>query len=382
MGVMPFVSVMIPVRNEQRYIEGCLRSLLQSQYPPTRWEILVVDGMSDDGTRECVQRLQTEAPVPILLLDNPRRITPVAMNLALAHARGSLLIRADAHALYPEDYVSLCVTVLLESGADNVGGPIRTCPGAATPMAEAIALATSHPFGVGNSAFRTRRTAREVDTVPFGCFHLDLFKRLGLFDERLVRTQDFEFNQRIRRAGGRILLDERLESTYFSRRSFQGLVYKGWANGFWNAMAHHLHPHSRCLRHVVPMGFALGVWVAVGMGIWAWGWGLPRWGWGVAALVWAIYALYVLLTLGVATSLARRHGGRVWPYLLILFPAFHLAFGSGLLWGELRVQLHAYPWQDADGIPTWDERCAPPAYWQHQSSPAINIAQSAHLDPP
>ncbi|MHB9026379.1 MAG: glycosyltransferase [Armatimonadota bacterium] len=352
----PFVSVIIPARNEERYIANCLRSLLHCDYPFERWEIIVADGMSTDRTREEIAHVAEGAPIAIILVDNPRRITPVGLNLALARARGDVIIRVDAHAEYGEDYVSRCARVLDEQRAENVGGPVVTLPGADTPMARAIALATAHPFGVGNSLFRTTREAREVDTVPFGCFRLHVFQRVGLFDERLARNQDYELNGRIRRTGGRIFLDPRLESTYYNRPTLRALLRQAWANGFWNAMTHYLHPYSLCLRHELPVAFALGALLAIGFAVWRMIAPLPpalQW---TAPILWGMYLLYLLIDVLVSSSLAARGGWRLWPALLVVFPTFHLTYGAGIAWGWMCALLHRHPWKRDDGIPNWHER--------------------------
>ena len=223
-------------------------------------------------------------------------------------------------------------------------------------MARAIAAAMAHPFGVGNSAFRTAATAMEVDTVPFGCFPVHVLQRVGLFDERLQRNQDYDLNQRIRHSGGRIFMDPRLGSVYISRATLPALLRQAWANGFWNALTHYLHPSSFCLRHAFPVVFTLGVLFAVLMA----GWGslarLPGWLLPPALLAWACVACYLLLLGWTSTTLARRHGLTLWPYWLLIFPAFHWCYGAGVAWGWLHVFARRFPWQSADAIPRWEER--------------------------
>jgi hypothetical protein len=333
-----------------------LRSLLQCHYPPDRWELILADGMSTDNTREEVTRVAAEALVPILLLENTRRVTPFALNLMLAHARGEIIIRVDAHAAYGADYITRCVEVLQERGADNVGGIMEALPGAPTPMGQAIALAMMHPFGVGNGKMRVGKIAEEVDTVPFGCFRVEVFKRIGLFDERMVRNQDYELNQRIRRTGGRIFLDPRLEVRYYSRPTLPALLRQSWSNGFWNALCHRLHPYSICARHVAPLVFTLGALLALVTAGMAAGHDLPPWGWPAAVLLWSAYAAYLLTDLWVATQLARRHGWHLWPLLLIVFPTFHFINGAGLTLGWVRALLHWYPWLPSDHCPSWEEQ--------------------------
>ncbi|HEY3380003.1 MAG TPA: glycosyltransferase family 2 protein [Armatimonadota bacterium] len=356
MSTRPLVSVIIPVRNEGRYIGACLESLLRCSYPPTRWEIILADGMSDDATRSEVARVARRSPVSIIVVDNPRRVTPFALNLALGLARGEIIIRIDAHAEYGDDYVTRCVAASQARDAANVGGVTVAIPGAPTPMGRAIALAMMHPFGVGNAMMRISRTAQEVDTVPFGCFRAEVFTRIGLFDERLVRNQDYELNQRIRRSGGRVFLDPSLELRYISRPTLRKLLQQAWANGFWNALCHHVHPYSRSLRHVIPLGFSVGAVWSVAAAVWAWWGGVPAWAQPLAWCGWAIYLAYLAMDLVVTTRLAAKHGWRLWPALVILFPAFHFANGAGLALGWTRALLHRYPWQPEDHIPTWDEQ--------------------------
>jgi glycosyltransferase involved in cell wall biosynthesis len=350
----PFVSVIIPVRNEERYIESCLRSLLSCAYPPSRWEIIIADGMSADGTRDAIERVRKESRVLITVLDNPRRVTPIGLNLALAQAHGEIIIRVDAHADYGEEYVARCVAVVREIGADNVGGPVITRPGADTPMAHAIALAMAHPFGVGNSAFRTSAAARDADTVPYGCFRAAVFERIGLFDERLWRNQDYELNQRIRRAGGRIYLDPRLTSVYYSRPTLSALLRQAWANGYWNAHTHALHPGSFCLRHALPGAFSLGMLLAAILAVLALSLPLSIWVIALALPVWACCVLYAVLSAGIALRLAWQHELRVLPSLLLVFPAFHFWYGLGVVRGWWHTLLNRYPWSPEDGIPRWE----------------------------
>src|SRR6266480_5849379 len=188
----PLVSVVVPCRNEERYIAACLDSILASDYPRDRLEVLVVDGLSDDRTREILGRYTARHP-SIRRLDNPQRITPTALNVGIRAAEGDVVMRMDAHVLYPSTYVSQLVAALEETGADCVGGVIETLPADESATARAIALGLSHPLGVGNSYFRIgSRERRWADAVSFGCYRRDVFNRIGLFDEELLRDQDDE----------------------------------------------------------------------------------------------------------------------------------------------------------------------------------------------
>jgi glycosyltransferase involved in cell wall biosynthesis len=232
----PMVSVMIPCLNEEGYIAGCLDSILASDYPKDRLEILVADGRSSDRTREIVAPYVTRH-ASVTLLDNPAGTTPAALNVAVRAASGDVIIRMDAHVTYPPEYIRRLVRGLEESGADNVGGVLETVPAEDTAVARAIAIGMSHRFGVGNSHFRVGSTkAREVDTVAFGCFRRDVFVRAGLFDEELIRNQDDEFNFRLISRGGRVLLLPEVSCRYFARRSLAHLSRMYYQYGYFKPL--------------------------------------------------------------------------------------------------------------------------------------------------
>jgi glycosyltransferase involved in cell wall biosynthesis len=235
-SVAPAVSIIVPCRNEEAYIARCLDSILASDYPKDRLEVVVSEGRSSDRTREILLAYAAKNP-EIILLDNPTGATPAGLNLAIRRASGDIIVRMDAHVLYPSDYVSRLVRGLEESGADNVGGVLETVPAENTPGARAIAIGLAHPFGVGNAHFRTgARVRREVDTVPFGCYRREVFDRIGLFDEELIRNQDDEFNFRLIRRGGRVLLLPDVLCRYFARRSLRHLAGMYYQYGYFKPL--------------------------------------------------------------------------------------------------------------------------------------------------
>jgi glycosyltransferase involved in cell wall biosynthesis len=182
------VTVILPCRNEASHISACLDSILASAHPAERLEVLVVDGMSDDGTRELIERYAATYP-RIRMLDNPRRVVPTALNIGIRAATGDIIVRMDGHVVYPPEYIPRLVGALLEDNADNVGGCLITLPADGSSVAQAIAIAMAHPFGVGNAHFRIgAKEARDVDTVPFGCFRRSLFKRIGTRTWCAIRT--------------------------------------------------------------------------------------------------------------------------------------------------------------------------------------------------
>ncbi|HEX3158408.1 MAG TPA: glycosyltransferase family 2 protein [Gemmatimonadaceae bacterium] len=339
----PLVTVIVPCRNERRYIRDCVESILAGDYPADRLELLVADGMSDDGTREVLAELQSQDP-RVRLLDNPRRITPCALNVALAHASGDVVVRMDAHNGYPPHYVRTLVGWLLRSGADNVGGAWRTCPAEERPEARAVAAVLSHPLGVGNARYRLGVSEPcWVDTVPFGCYRRDVFGRIGGFDEELVRNQDDELNHRLRRSGGRILLVPGAESRYYARESMSKLGRMFWQYGLYKPLVVRKVGAVCTLRQLAPPAFVLallgGLVLAALGGLWT----LP---------ILALGAVYGAATVGSAARSVRSLGWRAAALMPAAFAVAHLSYGAGFLVGAARlVRPRASRTGAADAVP-------------------------------
>lgn len=321
------VSVVVPCRNERRFIGRCLETLLATGFPAERLEILVVDGMSDDGTRDIVAGIARDHPI-VKMLDNPHRITPTALNIGIAAARGAIFMRADAHAEYPRNYVTALVGWLERSGADGVGGVCETLPGADGAVPRAIAAALAHPFGVGNSWFRIgTREPRSVDTVPFACYPMALFRRIGGFDEELVRNQDDEFNLRIIRNGGRVLLVPDVVLRYYARTRLRDVARMYYQYGLFKPAVIRKVGAVMTVRQLIPAAFTLMLGASLLLAPW-----LPG-----AALAFAGFAaLYVAACSIAALPVARRHGPRAGLAMLLVFPALHLGYGAGFLVGAVR----------------------------------------------
>ena len=318
----PFVSVIVPCRNEAAYIGACLDSILQSRYPIDRLELLVADGRSDDGTRAIVERYAARHPQHVRLLDNPERIVPTALNRGIRAARGDVIARMDAHVAYPPEYLPALVTALRETGADNVGGPVVTRPARPGPVTQAIAIALSHPFGVGNSYFRIGGGSdrRWVDTVPFGCWPRAVFDRVGLFDEELVRNQDDEFNHRLLHRGGRVLLEPRARSIYYARASLPQLARMYYQYGYYKPLVARKVGAIMTLRQLVPGVFVAGLLGATALAPF---WSPAAWCAGGIAVS---YAGLVAACAGLA---GRRHGLRCVAALAAAFMVLHVSYGSG-----------------------------------------------------
>jgi glycosyltransferase involved in cell wall biosynthesis len=326
MQYKPFVSILAPCRNEAKFIENTMNSILQSDYPANRMEFLVIDGGSTDGTREIIQSIAAKDG-RVKFIDNPKKIVPTAMNIAIKEAKGEYIIRIDCHSIFTKDYISKCIEVAQRTNADNVGGYGITLPGADTKTAKAIAASTSSIFGVGNSIFRLQGPEQEVDTVPFGTYRKELFEKIGYYDERLVRNQDIELNSRIRKHGGRIVISPEINLSYYNRSTYRGVWQQSFNNGLWNPYTIWLVGSGLSLRHFIPMFFVLGIFIL-----------------GIAAVIWPflwwLFGAYVLLYIGTAFFYAAKAAkGKISDTILTLwaFIVLHVAYGLGSLWAILTI---------------------------------------------
>jgi succinoglycan biosynthesis protein ExoA len=320
---LPFVSIIMPVRNEERAITRVLKCLLAQDYPQDRMEIIVADGMSTDGTRSIVSA-GAACDSRIRLLDNPRRIMPSGFNLGLKAARGDIIMMMGGHTEIAPDYIRTSAGLLQKGLADCVGGPIKTV--GETGVAQAISLAMSSRFGVGGSAFRIGCCERKyVDTVAFGAYTRDIMERAGPLDEELVHAQDDEFNYRLRKVGGRILITPELRSRYTSRSSMPSLWRQYFHYGYWKVRILQKHPRQMQVRQFVPAVFVFSILASlVFAGI------RPAMGTPMMLLLGGSYLLAMWF---VSMSLALRSEWRLAPAIALSFPVLHFSYGSGFLVG-------------------------------------------------
>lgn len=323
------LSIIIPTFNEEKYIVQCINSIVTQNYPIEDIEILIVDGMSNDSTREIVNLCSEKYPF-IRLLDNPKRIVPYAMNIGIKAAKGDIIMRLDAHSFYQNDYFSVLTKMLIDLKADNVGVVCKTDVLNKTPKTLAIKEVLGNKFGVGNSVFRTGVSEiKEVDTVPFGCYRKEVFERFGLYDVRLVRNQDIELNKRIRNGGGKIFIVPNTYCTYLVRETYHSLAKNNFANGKWNILTVYYTKqfHSLSLRHFIPLIFVLSIIIPSLLSIIWWPIALTS----VVSLVSYMGLISTIsLKLGVQKKLSVMH-------LIFSFATLHLSYGFGSLIALLQL---------------------------------------------
>ena len=265
------LSVICPIYNEEKYIAKCIESIIAQDYPKKNLEVLFVDGMSTDKTREIITQYQSKFPF-VHLLDNPNKIVPYAMNIGIKAAKGDFIIRLDGHALYPNNYFSQLVEWHKKlPNAWNIGGVCDTKVVNSTPESEAIAKVMSDKFGVGNSTFRTgaNKEYLEVDTVPFGAYKSFVFDKIGLYNERLARVQDIELNKRIKHAGGKIYLVPSIHCTYIPRDNYKAFYRNRYQTGYWVIKTCFITKTTKNLglRHFIPAMFVLALVLPLLLGI-------------------------------------------------------------------------------------------------------------------
>ena len=323
------ISVVCPIYNEIKYIENCIQSILSQDCPLNNLEVLFVDGMSFDGTRDIIMKYSAQYPF-IKLVDNPQRIVPVAMNIGIRKSIGSVIIRLDAHALYPSNYISVLVKELDRLNADNVGVACQTDVMNKTSKTLAIKEVLSNRFGVGNSIFRLGvDEVLEVDTVPFGCWRRDVFDKYGYYDTRLIRNQDIELNKRIIRGGGHIYIVPDTYCTYLARETYLGLCRNNYSNGKWNILTVYYTKQvdSLSIRHFIPLLFVLSLLIPILLS--------PI---SLLIVYMTLFSLSLyLVVLGSISLLICVKKKINFFYLLTAFGILHLSYGWGSFLGLLRL---------------------------------------------
>jgi len=317
----PLVSIVVPCRNEREHIETTINSILAQDPPAGGFEVLVADGMSNDGTREILIRMVNSEP-RLRVLDNPAAIVSTGLNSAIRKARGQIIIRMDSHTTYAPDYIEQCVQVLYETEADNVGGPwIARGKGI---KGKAIAAAFQSPFACGGARGHDPNYSGPVDTVYLGCWRREVFDRFGFFDEELVRNQDDELNLRITRSGGKVWQSVKIRSSYRPRENLRHLSTQYLQYGYWKVRVIQKHRLPASMRHLIPAGFVLTLLIVPVLSLF----------WPTAAWLWlGILGLYMFATLFLSVMTAASEGWNLLPLLPCVFAIFHVSYGWGFLRG-------------------------------------------------
>ena len=310
----PAVTIVIPIRNEERYLEACLDSILANDYPFDLLEILVVDGLSTDRSQEIALKY-AEGRQFIRLLQNHKRIQAAALNLGIREATGEIIVRVDGHTTLDSSYVQECVRALQSTDASIVGGVQRAV--GTGPISDAIAIATTSVFGVGDARFRYSEREEWVDTVFLGAWYKRTLEALGGFDEEWVVNQDYELNYRLRQAGGKILLSPKIRSLYYVRSSLRALARQYFRYGLWKVKTLVAHPDSIRWRQTAPPALVLTVFISLVMV------------WGYWPLAVSVPALYLIVNLAAAIAASRHRGWHHLPLLSIVFAILHFSWGLG-----------------------------------------------------
>jgi glycosyltransferase involved in cell wall biosynthesis len=340
----PTVSLLIAMRNEEKFIAGCLESLLSQDYPSERIEVLILDGMSTDNSREVVEKL-IEGKSQFHLLLNLKVIQSAAWNLGIEKSHGEIVTIVSAHSILANDYISNAIETILRTGADLVGGPMTSI--GEDNIAKVISIATSNPFGMGDARFHYTNKEEIVDTVYMGFCYRKLYEKIGGFDEEMVRNQDDELSYRILDHGGVIICNPEIKSQYYNRTSFRSLWKQYFQYGYWKVRVVQKHPKQMRLRQFVPPAFA-GILIGSLLLTLSF-----VWGWILLAMVTGSYLVANLI----ATCISDAKKG--WLYLILLpftFSILHLSYGLGFLAGLTKFW---YRWGDKKGkVPVFESQHA------------------------
>lgn len=325
MAVLPLVSVILPTLNEEKTIEKTIISFIESDYQNV--ELIVVDGMSSDRTREIVERLKEKYPNKIRLLENSKKYTPSGINIGIKNANGKYIMLASGHASYSKNYISACVQALENNECDVAGGVMEVLPRSSSVKAVAISEILKHPFGIGGAKYRTNNQKKEyVDTVAYGIYKREIFEKVGLFNEELIRNQDIEFNIRLKNAGYKILLIPEARAYYYARDTYTKLWQNNYSNGFWVTHSSKFVKRAYRPRHLVPMLFVLYL-ISLLLLL------LP-----VNRVLKFLYALpaslYLALSIYFSSQVAIKHKKiALVPYTFFSFLVLHISYGIGSIVG-------------------------------------------------
>jgi len=325
----PPVSIIIPCRNEKKFIVKCLDSVLENHYPKDKIEMFVVDGMSTDGTRDIIKNYIKKYPF-IHLLDNPKKITPVALNIGIKASKTDIIVRMDAHATYKNDYIYKCATYLEKYGADDIGGIWIVKPRENTPIGRGIAKAMSFFLGTGDAYYKIgSEKLKIVDTVPFGCYRKEIFNKVGLFNENLERSQDMEFNLRLKKAGGKIYLFPEIVGYYYARSKLKEFIIHNFKDGIWAVYPLKFVKTPFRPRHYVPFAFVIGLILLLILGLFS----------KIFLYIFGSVMVFYFLTIiyfSIKISLKEKDATYLFSMPIALI-ARHFSYGLGSIFGIIKL---------------------------------------------
>lgn len=325
-AVPPFVSVLIPCYNEEKFIRQCLESILSNDYPTDKIEILVMDGMSNDQTREILKEMQCEYDY-IKIIDNYGRNKSRALNIGIQNAQGEILMRMDAHAIYDKKYISECVTALFENNVDNVGGIRKTLPGDNSILGKSIAYSLQNKFAVGNSSYRTDIDRPILTNIIFlFCCRKELFERVGSFDERLARGQDREFNLRLHKNGCKMLQIPTAISYYYARSKLAEFIHWIFVGGMVPVMITRITGKNLLsFRNAIPTLFLLSLLSLLSLNLFYS---------NLLSSLGAFVAVYLSCSISFSISIVKKEKSPVYFISMgLIFFLTHIVYGTGFLLG-------------------------------------------------
>jgi glycosyltransferase involved in cell wall biosynthesis len=325
---LPLISVIIPCRNEEKYIGQCLESLIDMDYPNELLEIIIVDGNSTDNSRTLIQKYQ-KVYTFIQLIQNSKLFTPYALNIGIKSAKGIFVMIASAHATFSKNYINNIVEAIVNLKADGAGGTIITDVKNKTKKTLSISKVLSNKFGVGNSMFRIGvQKPIQVDTVPFGIYKKDLLVNIGSYNENLIRNHDIELSKRLIATNKKIYLVPSSQCTYYARETFFSIAKNNFKNGLWNILTVYLTKRfsSLSIRHFVPLLFLLSLIIPSILMFW----------YPLLGLITTVSFILYTLTMSI-TSFKVSDKTTTFYFILWTFFVLHFSYGLGSLIGLFRI---------------------------------------------
>ena len=320
---LPFVSALLVTRNEKDYIRMSLMSLINQTYPKDKYEIVIIDGGSTDGTLDIIKDLQDKYNTEhfsIRVVPNPKKILATGWNIGIKSATGEYVVRIDAHSTAEPDFIEKSVETMLRVDAVCVGGKLTSK--SLNGEDNVISYVLSSPFGVGNSSFRVSEEEGYADTAVYGLYKKDIFEKAGYFDEKMVRNQDIEMHSRIKKEGGKFYFNPAIKCTYYTRNTVKKMLKQAFGNGQWNMVLLKRGSGALSLRHMVPFAFVLSIIGAIALGF-------------LHPIFWILGICAIILHLGLGFYFATKKTKKLNQILEMpfLFISLHFAYGLGYIKG-------------------------------------------------